>query len=82
MFPDYFADRFIGVKRWQARSAAGAKISASAGHRRPWVNVAVNVAADCSGQPSLLRLQSRFIFGNERPNLIGHVQKFQPLLFV
>jgi hypothetical protein len=31
---------------------------------------------------SLLRLQSRFIFSDKRPNLIGHVQKLQPLLFV
>jgi hypothetical protein len=33
-------------------------------------------------QLSILRLQSRFIFGNKRTNLIGHVQKFQPLLFI
>jgi hypothetical protein len=26
---------------------------------------------------SILRLQSRFIFGNKRTNLIGHVQEFQ-----
>ena len=32
--------------------------------------------------PSILRLQSRFIFGNKRTNLIGHAQKFQPLLFI
>ncbi len=31
---------------------------------------------------SILRLQSRFIFGNKRTNLIGHVQKFQPLLLI
>ena len=31
---------------------------------------------------SLLRLQSRFIFGNERTNLLGHVQEFQPLLLI
>jgi hypothetical protein len=33
-------------------------------------------------QLSILRLQSRFIFGNKRTNLIGHVQKLQPLLFI
>jgi hypothetical protein len=31
---------------------------------------------------SILRLQSRFIFGNKRTNLLGHVQKFQPLLLI
>jgi hypothetical protein len=31
---------------------------------------------------SILRLQPRFIFSNERTDLIGHVQKLQPLLFV
>ena len=29
----------------------------------------------------ILRLQSRFIFGNKGADLIGHVQKLQPLLF-
>src|SRR5437764_373297 len=31
---------------------------------------------------SILRLQARFVLGNKRLNLIGHVQKFQPLLFI
>ena len=33
-------------------------------------------------QLSILCLELRFVFGNKRTNLIRHVQKFQPLLFI
>jgi hypothetical protein len=41
---------------------------------RRWVKLTLPV--------SILCLQSRFVFGNKPANLITHVQKFQPLLFV
>jgi hypothetical protein len=68
------ADRVISPPRCNLVAFGGKQTSRQSRH-------AVRQNDDAT-EHSILRLQSRFIFGNKRANVIGHVQKLRPLLFV